>query len=140
MPPLCVLKPLPKLPLREPSMRIPLLPPLTVARPAASPLPALQRLVTVPPIIRSLVTLTPPRVPPTVANVRPAPQTPAKASPALQTMPWPVAVRPGADGQASASGDGCPLRERFHQYDSPNMTQGLEATGFDTVVLCALAS
>ena len=35
MPSLRVLKPLRKLPLREPSMRMPLLPPLTVARPAA---------------------------------------------------------------------------------------------------------
>jgi hypothetical protein len=51
MPPLRVLKPLPKLLLREPSMRMPLLPPLTVARPAASPLPALQRLMTVPQIM-----------------------------------------------------------------------------------------
>ena len=90
MPPLRVLKPLPKLLLREPSMRMPLLPPLTMARPAASPLPALQRLMTVPQIIRPLATLMPVRAPPTVANVTPAPQTPAKA---LHTMPKPRAVR-----------------------------------------------
>jgi hypothetical protein len=36
-----------------------------------------------------------------------------------------------ADGQACASGDGCPLGERFHSCDSPNMTPGIDATKED---------
>ena len=35
------------------------------------------------------------------------------------------------DGQGSASGDGCPLGERFHSCDSPNMTPGIDATKED---------
>ena len=37
------------------------------------------------------------------------------------------AAADGADGQAAASGEGCPLGERFHSFHSPNMTPGIDA-------------